>query len=83
MISSLIRKAHQICCIEGATKLLLVLITLPAVVLGTLVAAVVAPIVAFWVSALAALRAIGTLNKSPVLDLPASFTAGAVNQFSV
>ncbi|MEX8517713.1 MAG: hypothetical protein AB3X44_04225 [Leptothrix sp. (in: b-proteobacteria)] len=81
MISRLTSAAYQLSRVEGLTKLVLMLMALPAVVLGTLVAAtaalVVAPLMAVATSFYTAVHAVGTLGESPFLDLPASFSAGA------
>jgi hypothetical protein len=86
MISRLTHAAYQLSSVESITKLVLMLIALPAVVLGTLVAAmtalVVAPLMAVVTSVYEAVHAVGTLGESPFLDLPASFSAGAT-QFTV
>lgn len=72
---------------ENFTKLLLVILALPAVVLGTLAATATAvtvvPAISTVISLAAAIRTMGKLDQPLVLNLPASFTAGAASRFSV
>ena len=72
---------------ENFTKLFLVVLALPAVVLGTLAATatavLVVPAISTGMSLIAAIRTIGKLDQPLVLNLPASFTAGAASRFSV
>lgn len=71
---------------ENFTKLFLIILALPAVVLGTLAATATAvtvvPALSTVMSLVTVLRTIGKLDQPLVLNLPPSFTAGAASRFS-
>ncbi|MEY8876439.1 MAG: hypothetical protein AB9M60_08025 [Leptothrix sp. (in: b-proteobacteria)] len=87
MFTRLTHTARDLSHAENFTKLFLIALALPAVVLGTLAATatalIVVPTISTAMSLVAAVRTIGKLDQPLVLELPVSFTAGAASRFSV
>lgn len=83
MMTSLAKTLRQICTVEGAAVIALAALAVPAVAVGTMAAVLTLLMVIPALSLIATWRAARTMNQSPVLSLPASFTAGAATQFRV
>lgn len=87
MFARMTQIAAQLSNVEGVTKVLLFILALPAVILGTLAASAVAltvvPAIGAVTSLLTAVRTVGKLHQPLVLELPASFTAGAASRYTV
>jgi hypothetical protein len=87
MFTRLAHTACELSQVENFTKLFLIVLALPAVLLGTLAAPapalIVVPAISTMMSLVAAVRTIGKLDQPLVLELPVSFTAGAASRFSV